>query len=83
MLKINMYHAYISKHKSNHEKQFILLMIPNREGWNYPAVEKLSVLLRQITSKQDVRLSSLREITVVFHNRSNYDYHFIIKELVK
>ena len=26
-------------------------MIPNREGWHYLAVEKLSVLLRGITSK--------------------------------
>ena len=24
-----------------------------------------------------------RKITIVFHNESNYDYHFIIKELVK
>ena len=23
-----------------------------------------------------------KEITIVFHNGSNYDYHFIIKELV-
>ena len=24
-----------------------------------------------------------KEISIVFHNRSNYDYHFIIKELPK
>ena len=26
-------------------------MIPNREGWHYPAFKKLSALLREITSK--------------------------------
>ena len=34
----------------NREKQAILLMIPNREGWHL-AVTKLSALLRGITSK--------------------------------
>ena len=33
------------------ENRIILLMVPNREGWFYLAVAKLSVLLRQITSK--------------------------------
>ena len=46
-----MYPAYISKHNSNLEKQVILLMIPNGEGWHYPAVKKLSALLTAITSK--------------------------------
>ena len=41
MLKI--YPAYVSKYNTNHEKQVILLMIPNGEGWNYLAVKKLSV----------------------------------------
>ena len=50
MLK-KMYPAYISKHNSNLEKQVILLMIPNGEGWHYPAVKKLSALLTAITSK--------------------------------
>ena len=36
---------------SNREKQVILLMIPNGEGWHYLAVKKLSALLRGITSK--------------------------------
>ena len=45
--------AYISKHKSTHEKTKILLMIPNeeKEVWHYLAVKKLSTLLRGITSK--------------------------------
>ena len=30
-----LYLAYISKHNSNKEKQFILSMIPNREEWHY------------------------------------------------
>ena len=29
------YSAYISKQNSNCEKQIILLMIPNGEGWHY------------------------------------------------
>ena len=39
-----MYPAYVLKHNSNREKQVILLMIPNGEGWHY-------ALLRRITSK--------------------------------
>ena len=30
--KMNIYPAYISNQNSNHEKQFILLMIPNGGG---------------------------------------------------
>ena len=48
--KEKIYHAYVSKHNSNREKQVILLMIPNREGheskskgrrWYYLAVKIL------------------------------------------
>ena len=54
-----MYHAYVSKNNSNHEKQVILLMILNGKGrevksegrWYYLAVKKLSTLLKRITSK--------------------------------
>ena len=35
------------------KKQVIFLMIPNREGWHYFSVEKLSALLRRITSKHN------------------------------
>ena len=47
--------TYISKINSNYEKQTILLIMRNeeREGWNYLAVKKLSVLLRGTTSKHD------------------------------
>ena len=31
--KKKIYPAYVSKHSSNCEKQVILLMIPNRQGW--------------------------------------------------
>ena len=31
----------------------------------------------------NLRYKILKEIPVLFHNRSTYDYHFIIKELVK
>ena len=33
----NIYPAYDPKYYSNHEKQVIPLMIPNREGWHYLA----------------------------------------------
>ena len=32
---MNISPAYISKHNSYHEKQIILLMISNGEGWHY------------------------------------------------
>ena len=48
---MNVYPAYISKQNLNHEKQIILLMISNGEGWHYLAVKILSALLRGITSK--------------------------------
>ena len=44
--------AYVSKHNSNREKQIILLMIQNGEGWHYIAVKKLSTLLRGIKSQK-------------------------------
>ena len=37
---IYIYPAYVSKHNSDHEKQVILLMIANGEGWYYLAVKK-------------------------------------------
>ena len=49
--KEKMYPAYLLKHNSNREKQVILLMIPNSEGYPYLAVKKLSELLKRITSK--------------------------------
>ena len=47
------YPAYLSKNKSNCEKQIILLMFPNeeKEGWHFLAVEELYTLLRELTSK--------------------------------
>ena len=36
----NLYHAYVSKHKSKRGKPVILLMIAKGEGWNYLAVKK-------------------------------------------
>ena len=42
--------ACVSKHKSNREKQVILLMISNGEKkWHCLAVKKLSALLRGVT----------------------------------
>ena len=47
--KEKIYSSCVSKRNSNREKQVILLMIPNREGWHL-AVKKPSALLRGITS---------------------------------
>ena len=49
----------VSKHNSNLEKQTILLMIPNGEGWHYLAVKKLAALLRGITAKRFSGLNCL------------------------
>ena len=39
--------AFVSKHKSNCEKQFILLAILNGEGWHYLTVKKtISVITK-------------------------------------
>ena len=45
------YPVYVSKYNLNCEKQVILLMISNEEGWHYLVENKLSALLRGITSK--------------------------------
>ena len=37
MLKKLKHPAFVSKHNSNCEKQAILLVIPNGEGWHYLA----------------------------------------------
>ena len=37
--KERIYPAYVSKHKSNCEKQVILLMIPDEKGWRYIKVK--------------------------------------------
>ena len=57
--KKKIYPADVSKHDSNREKQVIILMIPNGEGWHYLAVKKLSAWLRGITSKNNSDLYCL------------------------
>ena len=53
--KEKIYPGYVLKHNSNHEKQVIVLTIPNGKKWQYLAVEKeiiwayLKKLLRGIT----------------------------------
>ena len=41
---------YLAKHNSNRQKQLILLMILNGEGWHYLAIKRLLALLNGITS---------------------------------
>ena len=56
------YTASVSEHKSNHENHVTFLMAPNREGWNYLAVEKVSALLRGIRSKHHGNLYFLNHL---------------------
>ena len=49
--KEKIYPAHILKHNWNHEKQCIILMIPNGEGWHYLGATKILALLRGVTSK--------------------------------
>ena len=39
---------YLAKHNSNRQKQLILLMILNGEGWHYLAIKRLLALLNGI-----------------------------------
>ena len=50
ILKKEKYFQFIFQNIT-HEKQIILLMIPNKEkeGWHYLAVKKLSTILRGVT----------------------------------
>ena len=38
--KVKTYPAFVSEHNSNCEKQAILLVIPNGEGWHYLAANR-------------------------------------------
>ena len=44
------YPAYVSKNNSNREKSNYCFNNAKREKWHYPAVRKLSALLRGITA---------------------------------
>ena len=51
---MNIYPACISKHSLNYEKEIILLIISNEEGWHYLAVRKLFALLRRINNIKNI-----------------------------
>ena len=51
--KKKIYPTYVLKYNSNREKQVILLMISDGEKWHYLALQKLSALLKGITSKNN------------------------------
>ena len=46
-------YEYRSKHNINCQNQVILLMVTDGKEWHYLAVEKLSALLRRITSNHN------------------------------
>ena len=79
-------HAYKSKYNLERENQVFLLMITGGEKWRYLAVEKLSTLLRGMTSKHEGDFDCLNS----FHSYStkdklkkhqnvckNYDYCYV------
>ena len=81
---IYIYPAYVSKHNSNHEKQVIILMIPNGEGWYYLQVKKLLALLRGTTSKNHSDfycLSCLHYFATEKKNRESHKKYTKIKIL--
>ena len=73
--KYKIYPAYVSKHNSNHEKQTILLMIPNGERWHYLAVKKLAALLRGITSKHGSNFYCLNCLNKFFATENKHKFH--------
>ena len=48
---MNIFSPYVSKHNLYHKNQIMFVILPNRERWHYLAIKQLSVLLREITSK--------------------------------
>ena len=40
-------------------------------------------MLRMVHSIGNLKYSVPKEISIVFHNGSNYDYHIVIKELAE
>ena len=49
--EMNIYLACILKHNLNQERETILIMVLNGEGWYHLAIRKLSALKREVTSK--------------------------------
>ena len=43
---------YFPKHNSKHEKQVILLMIPNREEWHYISAKKFISIIKRNNIKK-------------------------------
>ena len=76
---MDIFPAYVSKHNLSCEKQAILLLIPNTEGWEYLAAKKLSALLRETTSKHVYEFSFLN-LLHSFRIKTNLNY---IKKNVK
>ena len=68
-----MYPVYVSKYNSKLEKQVILLMIQNKEEWNYTAVKKLTALLRGTTSKHNGDYYSLNCL-YLFRTKKNLNH---------
>ena len=53
------------------------------EIWTFDGIENKHDVYRGEYSVKKLKYSIPKEIYVVFRNRSNYDNHFVIKELIK
>ena len=64
--------------KKNLKKSLVMIKIIEK----LRAIVILQVNIGAAHSIRDLKFNVPKEILVVFHDGSNYDYHFIIKELV-
>ena len=69
------------KTQIDYEKQIILYMISNGEGWHYLAVIKLSLLLRGVTSKRDGFPLSVSLVDVTKHTHFSPDLVIFNEEI--
>ena len=67
-LKINMWNIYIKKKKISKVKDYCHYTEEYRDG---------------VHSIYNLKYSIPKKLSIAFHNGSNHDYHFIIKELAE
>ena len=67
-LKINMWNIYIKKKNFSKVKDYCHYTEEYRDG---------------VHSIYNLKYSIPKKLSIAFHNGSNYDYHFIIKELAE
>ena len=79
MLKMKINILCMFQNITQHEEQVIFLMIPNKEGWHYILVIKISSLLRGITSMHSGDYYCLNCLNL-FRTKNRLEYHKKIYE---